>query len=110
MTDQALRTGGMVLQRASRILGWAALGEFVGHFVGLGIPDALISDTMVGHAAAIVMVIVGTVGPWIRPIADPRDVVQDQLARLDLLFLRGIITDHEHARLRSRVLRRLIDG
>ncbi len=108
MTDQTLRTGGVVLQRASGILGWAALGEFVGHFAGLGIPDALISDTMLGHAAAIVMVVLGIVGAWIRPLNNP-DVVQDQLARLDLLFLRGTITDHEHARLRSRVLRRLID-
>jgi len=110
VTEEALRASGTILRRASGILGWAALGEFVGHFVGLGIPDAWVSDTMLGHAVAVLMVILGTIGMWIRPTADDDESVRGRLTRVDLLFLRGTITDDERGRLRQQILRGLIAG
>jgi len=107
VTEEILRAGSVLLRRASAILGWAALGEFVGHFVGLGIPDALISDTMMGHTAAAVFVILGTIGMWVDPATDDHEAVRDRLARVDVLFLRGAITDRECGQLRMHVLRRL---
>jgi len=108
VSDETLHGIAVVLRRASGLLGWAAFGEFVGHFAGLAIPDALVSDTLVGHIAAILMVLVGAIGAWTHPTTGFPGLLRDRLARVDLLFLRGSITDHERDRLRLQILRRTI--
>jgi hypothetical protein len=111
MTPELLRDIAAVLRRASGILGWAALGEFVGHFAGLAIPDTLISDTLMGHVAAVVLMALGSVGALARPTPEQHEgELRSQLAYADLLFLRGLITEGERNRLRERCLEKLISG
>jgi len=111
MTSEPVRDVAAILARASAILGWAALGEFVGHFAGLAIPDSVISDTMMGHAAAVVVVILGTVATWFRPMPGRQEEeLRSRLAHVDLLFLRGAITDSERGQLREHCLEKLISG
>jgi hypothetical protein len=108
VTEEFLRDGGALLRRASRFLGWAGFGEFIGHFVGLVVPDALVSDTTLGHIAAILLAGLGSLGVWARAAREHDDELRSQLAHVDLLFLRGMITDNERSRLREHCLRKLI--
>src|SRR5690554_5992528 len=86
---------------------WAAVGEAIGLLIGLLLPDAWISDWMVGHVSASCVVAAYRLGMLSRFLGmrTPRGRrLRDALVDVDKMFARGLIDEDEHRRLRASAL------
>lgn len=86
---------------------WAAVGEACGLMIGLLVPDAWVSDWMVGHLSASLFVAAYRFGilSQVLGMRTPRGRrLRDSLIDIDTMFAHGLIDEDEHRRLRAAAL------
>src|SRR5689334_20817327 len=106
MSEELLRKLINQVATVPKAAGWAIVGEVVGNFLGLAIPDNIISDRMLGHLVGLLLIGLNALGLFARMNTIGGQALAEILLDVDELYMNNLLTHEEYKQLRLDAIKR----
>jgi len=110
--EQNAKESAGIARRGGKALAWGTIGEIVGRFVAIYVPDTPVNDEMLAHGVAALFGLLGALDLSVvsslfsKGEADPAQKLRRCLHNADKMFADGLISHQEMMDMRKSCLKK----